>query len=87
MLPRSYRRESSKEVPGVFGNSNKCPHGPDTAFEEIEDHSLINAALGYENIPFDTLFWLTIEINDYPNVWFARMVISEFTPHDLARIS
>ena len=33
-------------------------------------------ALGNENIPFDTLFWLTIEINDYPNVWFARMVIS-----------
>ena len=47
-----------------------------------------NAIVGHVWQPsFDTLFWPTIEINDYPNVWFVRMVISEFTLHDLARIS
>ena len=28
----------SKEEPRVSGNSNKCPPGPDTAFEEIKVH-------------------------------------------------
>ena len=36
---------------------------------------------------FDTLSWLTIEINHYPNSCGASRVTSEFTVHDLARIS
>jgi len=43
-------------------------------------------ALRNEDLSFDTLFRLTIDIRQYPHVRFARMVTSGFTLYDLARI-
>jgi hypothetical protein len=61
--------------------------GGGRALSELNE-LLINAIVGHVRQPsFDTLFQLTIEINDYRNVSFAGMVIAGFALHDLARIS
>ena len=43
-------------------------------------------ALRNEDLSFDTLFSLTIDIRQYLHVCFAKMVTSGFTLYDLARI-